>query len=140
MLYQAAGNQVKDLAYIHGYCKLNQYQTGFSINFDSLYVTVRDSSSRMINKKMIYWEDGDLSLIMLDPFLDFNTTTHNYMRVGNYTITRKVWWSGCDSGEVIKFISLPLSNYQIDNSRNFLPFYSNPTKDFITIKVLKKNS
>ena len=135
MLQQTAWSQVKDSAYVHGYYKLNQFQTGFSIHSDSLDVTVRDSSSSMINKKIIYWGDGDSSLIKPDPFLDFNTATHNYTQVGNYTIIQKVWWSECDSGEVIQNISLPLSNNQIDDSRNLFSFYPNPTKNFIIIKT-----
>jgi hypothetical protein len=135
ILQQTAWNQVKDSAYIHGYYKLNQFQTGFSIHSDSLYVTVRDSSSSMINKKMIYWGDGNSSLIIPVLFQDFNTATHNYSQVGNYTITQKVWWSECDSGEVIQNISLPLSNNQLDDSSSLFTFYPNPTKNFIIIKT-----
>ena len=137
MLQQTAWSQVKDSAYLHGYYKLNLFQTGFSIYSDSLDVTVRDSSSSMINEKIIYWGDGDSSLIMPDLFLDFNTATHNYTHVGNYTITQKVWWSECDSGQVIQNISLPLSSNQIDDNPNFFSFYPNPTKNFVTIKTIQ---
>jgi hypothetical protein len=89
----------------------------------------------MINKKMIYWGDGDSSLIIPVLFQDFNTATHNYSQVGNYTITQKVWWSECDSGEVIQNISLPLSNNQLDDSSSLFTFYPNPTKNFIIIKI-----
>jgi hypothetical protein len=46
-----------------------------------------------------------------------------------------VWWSECDSGEVIKNISLPLSIDEIDNNSNLFTFYPNPTKNFIIIKT-----
>ena len=84
---------------------------------------------------MIYWGDGDSSLIIPVLFQDFNTATHNYSQVGNYTITQKVWWSECDSGEVIQKISLPLSNNQLDDSSSLFTFYPNPTKNFIIIKT-----
>jgi hypothetical protein len=135
MLQLTAWNQVKDSSYVHGYYKINQLHTDFSIESDSLSVTVIDSSSSMINKKMIYWGDGDSSLITPVLFQDFNKVTHNYSQVGNYTITQKVWWSECDSGEVIKNISLPLSIDEIDNSSNLFTFYPNPTKNFIIIKT-----
>ena len=137
MLQQTAWSQVKDSAYVHGYYKINQFHTDFSIESDSLSVTVIDSSSSMINKKMIYWGDGDSTLIMPHPFQDFSTATHNYTLVGNYTITQKVWWSECDSGEVIKNISLPLSIDEIDNNSNLFTFYPNPTKNFVTIKTIQ---
>jgi hypothetical protein len=135
MLQQTAWNQVKDSSYVYGYYKIEQFHTDFSIESDSLSVTVIDSSSSMINKKMIYWGDGDSTLIMPHPFLDFNTAIHNYILVGNYTITKKVWWSECDSSEVIQNISLPLSNNQIDDSSNFISFYPNPTKNLLFIET-----
>jgi hypothetical protein len=88
----------------------------------------------MINKKMIYWGDGDSSLITPVLFQDFNKVTHNYSQVGNYTITQKVWWSECDSGEVIKNISLPLSINEIDNNPNLFFVYPNPANNLIEIK------
>jgi hypothetical protein len=127
MLQQTAWNQIKDSAYVHGYYKLNQFQAGVLVLSDSLDVTVLDSSSSMTNKKIIYWGDGDSSLIMPHPFLDFNTATHNYTQLGNYTIIQKVWWSECDSGQVIQNISRPLSSNQIDDNPNFFSFYPNPT-------------
>jgi hypothetical protein len=137
MLQQTAWNQVKDSSYAHGYDKINQFHTDFSVEYDSLSVTVIDSSSSMINKKMIYWGDGDSTLIMPHPFLDFNTSTHNYNSIGNYTITQKVWWSECDSGEVIKNISLPLSIAEIDSNSNLFIIYPNPAKNLIEIKTIQ---
>jgi Secretion system C-terminal sorting domain len=134
MLQQTAWNQVKDSSYVHGYDKINQFHTDFSIESDSFSVTVIDSSSSMINKKMIYWGDGDSSLITPVLFQDFNKVTHNYSQVGNYTITQKVWWSECDSGEVIKNISLPLSINEIDNNPNLFFVYPNPANNLIEIK------
>ncbi|MFN5843921.1 MAG: T9SS type A sorting domain-containing protein, partial [Bacteroidota bacterium] len=96
-----------------------------------------DSTSSMINKKMIYWGDGDSSQITPVLFQDFNKVTHNYSQVGNYTITQKVWWSECDSGQVIQNISLPLSSNQIDDNPNFFSFYPNPTKNFVKIKTIQ---
>ena len=135
MLQQTAWNQVKDSSYVHGYYKINQFHTDFSIESDSLSVTVIDSSSSMINKKMIYWGDGDSSLITPMLFQDFNKVTHNYSQVGNYIITQKVWWSVCDSGEVIKNISLPLSINEIDNNPNLFIVYPNPANNLIEIKT-----
>jgi hypothetical protein len=135
MLQQTAWNQVRDSSYIHGYYKINQFHTDFSIESDSLSVTVIDSSSSMINKKMIYWGDGDSSQITPVLFQDFNKVIHNYSQVGNYTITQKVWWSECDSGNVIKNISLPLSTDVIDKKSNLFTCYPNPTKNFIIIKT-----
>jgi hypothetical protein len=135
MLQLTAWNQVKDSSYVHGYYKINQFHTDFSIESDSLSVTVIDSSSSMINKKMIYWGDGDSSLITPVLFQDFNKVTHNFSQVGNYTITQKVWWSECDSGEVIKNTSLPLSTDVIDKNSNLFTCYPNPTKNFIIIKT-----
>jgi hypothetical protein len=89
----------------------------------------------MINKKMIYWGDGDSSLITPVLFQDFNKVTHNYSQVGNYTITQKVWWSECDSGEVIKNISLTLSTDVIDNNPNLFIVYPNPANNIIEIKT-----
>jgi hypothetical protein len=89
----------------------------------------------MINKKMIYWGDGDSSLITPVLFQDFNKVTHNYSQVGNYTITQKVWWLVCDSGEVIKNISLPLSIDEIDNNSNLFIVYPNPANNLIEIKT-----
>jgi hypothetical protein len=139
MLQQTAWNQVKDSAYVHGYYKINQFHTDFSIESDSLSVTVIDSTSSMINKKMIYWGDGDSSLITPVLFQDFNKVTHNYTLVGNYTITQKVWWSECDSGEVIKNISLPLSIDEIDNNSNLFIVYPNPASNLIEIKTNQSN-
>ncbi len=133
MLQQTAWNQVKDSSYVHGYDKINQFHTDFSIESDSLSVTVIDSSSSMINKKMIYWGDGDSTLIMPHPFLNFNKATHNYTLVGNYTITQKVWWSECNSGEVIKNVSLPLSIDEINNNSNLFIVYPNPANNLIEI-------
>jgi hypothetical protein len=93
----------------------------------------------MINKKMIYWGDGDSSLITPVLFHDFNKVTHNYTLVGNYTITQKVWWSECDSGEVIKNISLPLSIDEIDNNSNLFIVYPNPASNLIEIKTNQSN-
>jgi hypothetical protein len=93
----------------------------------------------MINKKMIYWGDGDSSLITPVLFQDFNKVTHNYTLVGNYTITQKVWWSECDSGEVIKNISLPLSIDEIDNNSNLFIVYPNPASNLIEIKTNQSN-
>jgi hypothetical protein len=93
----------------------------------------------MINKKMIYWGDGDSSLITPELFQDFNKVTHNYTLVGNYTITQKVWWSECDSGEVIKNISLPLSIDEIDNNSNLFIVYPNPASNLIEIKTNQSN-
>jgi hypothetical protein len=135
MLQQTAWNQVKDSAYVHGYYNINQFHTDFSIESDSLSVTVIDSSSSMINKKMIYWGDGDSSLITPVLFQDFNKVTHNYSQVGNYTITQKVWWSECDSGEVIKNISLPLSIDEFDNKSMLFIVYPNPANNLIEIKT-----
>jgi hypothetical protein len=135
MLQQTAWNQVKDSAYVHGYYKINQFHTDFSVESDSLSVTVIDSSSSMINKKMIYWGDGDSSLITPVLFQDFNKVTHNYSQVGNYIIAQKVWWSVCDSGEVIKNISLPLSINDIDNNPNLFIVYPNPANNLIEIKT-----
>ena len=135
MLQQTAWNQVKDSSYVHGYYKINQFHTDFSVESDSLSVTVIDSSSSMINKKMIYWGDGDSSLITPMLFQDFNKVTHNYSQVGNYIITQKVWWSVCDSGEVIKNISLPLSINEIDNNPNLFIAYPNPANNLIEIKT-----
>ena len=139
MLQQTAWNQVKDSSYVHGYYKINQFHTDFSIESDSLSVTVIDSSSSMINKKMIYWGDGDSLLITPELFQDFNKVTHNYTLVGNYTITQKVWWSECDSGEVIKNISLPLSIDEIDNNSNLFIVYPNPASNLIEIKTNQSN-
>ena len=139
MLQQTAWNQVRDSSYIHGYYKINQFHTDFSIESDSLSVTVIDSSSSMINKKMIYWGDGDSSQITPVLFQDFNKVIHNYSQVGNYTITQKVWWSECDSGNVIKNISLPLSTDVIDKKSNLFTCYPNPTKNFIMIKTNKSS-
>ena len=139
MLQQTAWNQVRDSSYIHGYYKINQFHTDFSIESDSLSVTVIDSSSSMINKKMIYWGDGDSSQITPVLFQDFNKVIHNYSQVGNYTINQKVWWSECDSGEVIKNISLPLSIDVIDKKSNLFTCYPNPTKNFIMIKTNKSS-
>ena len=139
MLQQTAWNQVKDSSYVHGYYKINQFHTDFSIESDSLSVTVIDSTSSMINKKMIYWGDGDSSLITPELFQDFNKVTHNYTLVGNYTITQKVWWSECDSGEVIKNISLPLSIDEIDNNPNLFIVYPNPASNLIEIKTNQSN-
>jgi hypothetical protein len=139
MLQQTAWNQVKDSAYVHGYYKINQFHTDFSIESDSLSVTVIDSTSSMINKKIIYWGDGDSSLITPELFQDFNKVTHNYTLVGNYTITQKVWWSECDSGEVIKNISLPLSIDEIDNNSNLFIVYPNPASNLIEIKTNQSN-
>jgi hypothetical protein len=139
MLQQTAWNQVKDSAYVHGYYKINQFHTDFSIESDSLSVTVIDSSSSMINKKMIYWGDGDSSQIIPVLFQNFNKVTHNYSQVGNYTITQKVWWSECDSGEVIKNISLPLSLDEIDNNSNLFKVYPNPASNLIEIKTNQSN-
>jgi hypothetical protein len=139
MLQQTAWNQVKDSSYVNGYYKINQFHTDFSIESDSLSVTVIDSSSSMINKKMIYWGDGDSSLITPELFQDFNKVTHNYTLVGNYTITQKVWWSECDSGEVIKNISLPLSIDEIDNNSNLFIVYPNPASNLIEIKTNQSN-
>lgn len=135
MLQQTAWNQVKDSAYVHGYDKINQFHTDFSIESDGLSVTIIDSSSTMINKKMIYWGDGDSSLITPELFQDFNKVTHNYTLVGNYSITQKVWWSECDSGEVIKNISLPLSIDEIDDNSNLFIVYPNPAYNLIEIKT-----
>jgi len=135
MLQQTAWNQVKDSSYVHGYYKINQFHTDFSVESDSLSVTVIDSSSSMINKKMIYWGDGDSSLITPVLFQDFNKVTHNYSQVGNYIIAQKVWWSVCDSGEVIKNISLPLSINEIDNNPNLFIVYPNPANNLIEIKT-----
>jgi hypothetical protein len=135
MLQHTAWNQVKDSSYVHGYDKINQFHTDFSIESDSFSVTVIDSSSSMINKKMIYWGDGDSSLITPVLFQDFNKVTHNYSQVGNYTITQKVWWSECDSGEVIKNISLTLSTDVIDNNPNLFFVYPNPANNLIEIKT-----
>jgi hypothetical protein len=135
MLQQTAWNQVKDSSYVHGYYKINQFHTDFSIESDSLSVTVIDSSSSMINKKIIYWGDGDSSLITPVLFQDFNKVTHNYSQVGNYTITQKVWWSECDSGEVIKNISLPLSIDEFDNKSMLFIVYPNPANNLIEIKT-----
>jgi hypothetical protein len=135
MLQQTAWNQVKDSSYVHGYYKINQFHTDFSVESDSLSVTVIDSSSSMINKKMIYWGDGDSSLITPMLFQDFNKVTHNYSQIGNYIITQKVWWSVCDSGEVIKNISLPLSINEIDNNPNLFIVYPNPANNLIEIKT-----
>ncbi|MFN5492982.1 MAG: T9SS type A sorting domain-containing protein [Bacteroidota bacterium] len=93
----------------------------------------------MINKKMIYWGDGDSSLITPVLFQDFNKVTHNYSQVDNYTITQKVWWSECDSGEVIKNISLPLSIDEIDNNSNLFIVYPNPASNLIEIKTNQSN-
>jgi hypothetical protein len=84
---------------------------------------------------MIYWGDGDSSQITPVLFQDFNKVTHNYSQVGNYTITQKVWWSVCDSGEVIKNISLPLSIDEIDNNSNLFLVYPNPANNLIEIKT-----
>jgi hypothetical protein len=135
MLQQTAWNQVKDSSYVHGYYKINQFNTNFSVESDSLSVTIIDSSSSMINKKMIYWGDGDSSLTTPVLFQDFNKVTHNYSQVGNYIITQKVWWSVCDSGEVIKNISLPLSINEIDNNHNLFIVYPNPANNLIEIKT-----
>jgi hypothetical protein len=135
MLQQTAWNQVRDSSYLHGYYKINQFHTDFSIKYGSLSITVVDSSSSMINKKMIYWGDGDSTLIMPHPFLNFNTATHNYTVVGNYTVTQKVWWSVCDSGEVVKNVSLPLSIDEIDNIPNLFIVYPNPANSLIEIKT-----
>jgi hypothetical protein len=89
----------------------------------------------MINKKIIYWGDGDSSLITPVLFQDFNKVTHNYSQVGNYTITQKVWWSECDSGEVIKNISLPLSIDEFDNKSMLFIVYPNPANNLIEIKT-----
>jgi hypothetical protein len=135
MLQQTAWNQVKDSSYVHGYYKINQFHTDFSVESDSLSVTIIDSSSSMINKKMIYWGDGDSSIITPVLFQDFNKVTHNYSQVGNYIIAQKVWWSVCDSGEVIKNISLPLSINEIDNNPNLFIVYPNPANNLIEIKT-----
>jgi hypothetical protein len=88
---------------------------------------------------MIYWGDGDSSQITPVLFQDFNKVTHNYSQVGNYTITQKVWWSECDSGEVIKNISLPLSIDEIDNNSNLFIVYPNPASNLIEIKTNQSN-
>lgn len=134
MLQQTAWNQVKDSAYVRGYYKLNQLHTDFSITYNHLNVAITDSSSGMINKKLIHWGDGDSLFVIPAIFQDFNTATHNYAQEGNYTITQKVWWSACDSAEVIQNVSLPLSNNKTDDNRNLLTFYPNPTSNLITFK------
>jgi hypothetical protein len=68
-------------------------------------------------------------------FQDFNKVTHNYSQVGNYIITQKVWWAVCDSSEVIKNISLPLSINEIDNNPNLFIVYPNPANNLIEIKT-----
>jgi hypothetical protein len=93
----------------------------------------------MINKKMIYWGDGDSSQIIPVLFQNFNKVTHNYSQVGDYTITQKVWWSECDSGEVIKNISMPLSIDEIDNNSNLFKVYPNPASNLIEIKTNQSN-
>jgi hypothetical protein len=46
-----------------------------------------------------------------------------------------VWWSECDSGEVIKNISLPLSIDEIDDNSNLFIVYPNPAYNLIEIKT-----
>ena len=134
MLQETAWNQVKDSAYVHGYYKLTPFHTDFSVHSDNLDITVSDSSSSMINKKVIYWGDGDSTLIIPTLFQDFNTATHSYSQVGDYTITQKTWWSACDSGEVTLNLSLPLSINPMDDNPTKFTIYPNPTNDFIKIK------
>jgi hypothetical protein len=50
-----------------------------------------------------------------------------------------VWWSECDSGEVIKNISLPLSIDEIDNNSNLFIVYPNPASNLIEIKTNQSN-
>ena len=134
MLQETAWNQVKDSAYVHGYYKLTPFHTDFSVHSDNLDITVSDSSSSMINKKVIYWGDGDSTLIMPVLFQDFNTATHSYSQVGDYTITQKNWWSACDSGEVTLSLSQPLSIHPMDTNPTPFTIYPNPTNGFIKIK------